>query len=125
LTRPSGSEGWIAPELYRSMRYDYKVDIFPLGCIFGYVLSGGKHPFGDHPIKRSFMIMEKMPIQMTAEDLKEPHANSSVALELIQSMLDMIPARRPTADQILEHPFFNINDMKWGNFQTIQGLNDF
>ncbi len=123
LTRPSGSEGWIAPELYQSMRYDYKVDIFPLGCIFGYVLSGGKHPFGDHPIKRSFMIMEKMPIQMKAEDLKEPYSCSHVALELIESMVDMIPERRPTANQILDHSFFSSGSIKpQESFVTLQGI---
>jgi len=61
-TDPGGAKGWIAPELFDSyLRYDCKVDIFPLGCIFGYTLSKGKHhPFGDDPDKRSVRIKEKL-----------------------------------------------------------------
>lgn len=61
-TNPGGAKGWIAPELFDSnLRYDCKVDIFPLGFIFGYTLSKGKHhPFGDDPDKRSIRIKEKL-----------------------------------------------------------------
>lgn len=62
---PEGAEGWMAPELIRpniagenkTRSYDYSVDIFPLGCIFGYVLSeDGKHPFGNSSIEQSTRI---------------------------------------------------------------------
>lgn len=107
--RPLGSEGWMAPELYQCDRLDFKVDIFSLGCIFAYVMTGGKHPFGDHPIKRSFMIMEKKSILLVPEDLEKPYSNNiSIAFELIHSMVDMEPERRPSASQVLNHPFFNV-----------------
>jgi len=44
LTNPSGSRGWMAPEVYQSHRFDFKVDVWALGLIFGFTLSGGKHP---------------------------------------------------------------------------------
>ena len=40
VTNPSGTRGWMAPEVYKMQRFDLKVDIFPLGCIFAYTLSG-------------------------------------------------------------------------------------
>lgn len=33
--------------LYFSIFQMCAVDIFSLGCVFYYVISGGKHPFGD------------------------------------------------------------------------------
>ena len=45
-----GTAGWKAPEAFdfsklKDESYGHWIDIFPLGCIFGFVLSGGKHPF--------------------------------------------------------------------------------
>uniref|UniRef100_A0A8D0GYV6 non-specific serine/threonine protein kinase n=1 Tax=Sphenodon punctatus TaxID=8508 RepID=A0A8D0GYV6_SPHPU len=45
-----GTEGWIAPEVLQEDPKENPtsaVDIFSAGCVFYYVLSGGKHPFGD------------------------------------------------------------------------------
>ncbi|XP_067859133.1 serine/threonine-protein kinase/endoribonuclease IRE1 isoform X2 [Heptranchias perlo] len=45
-----GTEGWIAPEVLREEPKDkptYAIDIFSAGCVFYYVVSEGKHPFGD------------------------------------------------------------------------------
>lgn len=42
----TGTQGWIAPEILTD-RYTIKVDIFPLGCVFCYALTGGKHPYGN------------------------------------------------------------------------------
>jgi len=62
LTDPTGTKGWMAPEVYESNRFDFKVDIWALGCIFGYTLSGGKHPFGEDPDNRSVQIKTKKPM---------------------------------------------------------------
>ncbi len=92
LGNPSGTRGWMAPELYKSIRYDSKVDIFALGCIFGYTLSGGKHPFGDDPFDQEF----EDPI----------YSKDRVAYDLILSMVDMEPTKRPTVQKVLKHIFF-------------------
>ena len=54
-----GSLDWAAPELLELRRlkeegsrvvdskFKFAVDVFSLGCVFCYVLTGGKHPFGD------------------------------------------------------------------------------
>lgn len=74
FTCASGTRGWMAPELYhQNVIYNSKVDIFPLGCIFAYTLSGGKHPFGDEPDLRIGRIKRKEAIVFTKEDLKGPY----------------------------------------------------
>lgn len=55
----TGTDGWIAPEMLNGNRTTCAVDIFSLGCVFYYVLSGGKHPFGD-PLRRQANILCKI-----------------------------------------------------------------
>lgn len=40
-----GTENYMAPELHEGDSYNYKVDIWSLGCIFFYMLFG-RAPFG-------------------------------------------------------------------------------
>jgi len=81
VTNPKGTQGWMAPELYQSDRCDYKVDIFPLGCIFGYTLSiSGKHPFGEDENERSTHIKQKKPMLTIQEELKKPYSNDESEL---------------------------------------------
>lgn len=54
----TGTDGWIAPEMLNGNRTTCAVDIFSLGCVFYYVLSDGKHPFGD-PLRRQANILCK------------------------------------------------------------------
>ena len=43
-----GSKNWSSPEVLRRERgLCNKLDIFSLGCVFHYILTDGKHPFGD------------------------------------------------------------------------------
>lgn len=50
----SGSNGWVALEMIQAAlnhpnnwEPGPEIDIFILGCYYHYVLSGGKHPFGE------------------------------------------------------------------------------
>ena len=56
--------GWLVPEIYQSDRFDSKIDIFPLGCIFVFTLSSGKHPFGENGDQRTIRIRSKEPMLM-------------------------------------------------------------
>jgi len=106
LSNPSGTRGWMAPEVYQYNRFDYKVDIFPLGCIFGYTLGVGKHPFGDDPDKRLVRIKDGQPMLMVREDLIKPYSGDDETFNLIQSMVEMDPFKRPMARKILDSDFF-------------------
>ncbi|RAR05974.1 serine/threonine-protein kinase/endoribonuclease IRE1 precursor [Stemphylium lycopersici] len=81
------------------------VDIFSLGCVFYYVLTGGCHPFDDeegwmqireYNIKKEKSNLDRL---LLGADSVEPH-------HLIQWMLRPRPESRPTALQVMNHPFF-------------------
>jgi len=109
VTNPSGTSGWMAPEVYESERFDFKVDIYALGLIFAYTLSGGKHPFGDEDsFERKARIRKKEAMVMTQKDLKIPFSRDSVAFELIKSML-VEPTKRPIIAQVENSSFFKID----------------
>jgi len=108
MTNPKGTRGWMAPEQYTE-HYGREVDIFSLGCVFGYTLSeGNKHPFGEDIDDRIYMVKRRMPMVLENNKLKSRYLNDGgFAFQLIQSMLNMNPDYRPTAQSILENEFFN------------------
>jgi len=107
VTNPSGSRGWIAPEVYECDRFDFKVDIWALGCIFGYTLAkGNKHPFGEDLDKRVVLIKDKKPMILVTKDLKDSYSKDDVTIKLIQSKLRVDPSRRPTIKSIKKSAFF-------------------
>jgi len=111
-SNPRGTRGWIAPELYHDKRGDSKVDIFALGLIFGYTLSGGQHPFGDDPDQWAILIKNKKPMKMIRNDLKEPFSSTNdEGFDLIESMLVINPHERPTAKEITDSFFFPVNKL--------------
>lgn len=73
------------------------MDIFALGCIFHYVVTG-QHPFGDR-IERDSNILSGN------ADLS-PLWTQPELLDLIEAMLQPAPASRPRAEEVLAHPFF-------------------
>lgn len=110
-TMMSGTIGWRAPEFIHK---DYslatgqitkKVDIFALGCLFYYVLSGGMHPFGASSSERELNICKHHIVSL--QGCSDPEA-----VDLIERMLEMDPLKRPTCDQILAHPWFWSIDRK-------------
>lgn len=95
-----GSSGWQAPEQLVSRsggtaRQTLAVDVFSYGLLVHYILTGGKHPFGEH-YERDGNIMGG---RCT---LKTPTV--SEATNLLQGMLAHDPARRPVMKAILAHP---------------------
>lgn len=44
---PLGTFNWYAPEAFIENKYSVKSDIFSMGLVFFFVISGGKNAFGD------------------------------------------------------------------------------
>ncbi|KND89979.1 Serine/threonine-protein kinase ppk4 [Tolypocladium ophioglossoides CBS 100239] len=132
--RAAGTSGWRAPELLldddardtgmidasthsgsgsvlvgdgtmsNSRRATRAIDIFSLGLVFFYVLTNGSHPFdcGDR-------YMREVNIRKGSYNLRPLDSLGDFAYEakdLIASMLEADPRKRPTARDIMSHPFF-------------------
>ncbi|NWX91221.1 ERN1 endoribonuclease, partial [Nothoprocta pentlandii] len=113
-----GTEGWIAPELLQEAPKENPtcaVDIFSAGCVFYYVVSGGKHPFGDS-LRRQANILAGS-FQLTC--LQEDAHDKVVARELIAAMISSEPQARPSAPVVLLHPFFWSQEKQLQFFQDV------
>ncbi|TKC46544.1 hypothetical protein EI555_001832 [Monodon monoceros] len=112
-----GTEGWMAPELLQLLPPDSPtsaVDIFSAGCVFYYVLSSGSHPFGES-LYRQANILAGSPCLAHLEE--EAH-DKVVAWNLVEAMLSPLPQARPSAHQVLAHPFF------WSRAKQLQFFQD-
>ncbi|CAB3368428.1 Hypothetical predicted protein [Cloeon dipterum] len=97
----TGTDGWIAPEMIDPEKTaTFSVDIFSLGCLFYYVLSKGKHPFGDDLHRQANIINGQGRLELLEEN------KDYVAFNLILAMIDIDPKNRPTASAVMKHPFF-------------------
>lgn len=110
----AGTDGWIAPEVLISASTSYPVDIFSLGCIFYYVLTGGTHPFGKSLHRQANIVNGQFTLNKLA-DLND----WSLAEDLITSMLQVEPLLRLSADAVLSHPFFWTSEKRLAYFSDV------
>lgn len=92
----------MSPELIKGKDYDYGVDIWATG-IMVIEMAEGEPPFLDYPpLKAIFLITtEGIP------PLKRPEKWSAAFKELKEKCLEIDPNNRPTAEQLLNHPFIS------------------
>lgn len=106
----TGTDGWIAPEMIAGRRTTTSVDIFSLGCVFYYVLTKGKHPFGENMKRQANILgaefnLEHLFAPGGKGEEEETHTNV-LAEEMIRDMINDEAHFRPTARGILNHPLF-------------------
>ncbi|KAK3718932.1 bifunctional endoribonuclease/protein kinase ire1 [Vermiconidia calcicola] len=129
-TGNAGTSGWKAPELISQPKdVDSKhsqsnshtggsesangttsgvkraADIFSLGCLFFWVLTDGIHPYED---ENGWQQLRELNIKRDNKKMGvlERWSDSYEPMQLITSMLEHQPENRPTALQVLNHPFF-------------------
>ncbi|SPN96579.1 related to IRE1 - protein kinase [Cephalotrichum gorgonifer] len=129
--RAAGTSGWRAPELLidddsstamessthsgsgsvlvgdsgmSSRRATRSIDIFSLGLVFFYVLTGGSHPFdcGDRYMRE--VNIRKDNYSLDALDSLGDFAHE--AKDVIAAMLNADAKQRPNAREVMAHPFF-------------------
>jgi len=105
LWKVGGStKGWMAPEIYSSEEYSCTMDIFTLGCIFGFTFAG-VHPFGSDKDERIVRIKKSNPMTLTIDDLQNA-PNPTQLFQLISSMVNADSSLRPSASDVLQSTFF-------------------
>ncbi|XP_039270373.2 uncharacterized protein LOC120345055 isoform X1 [Styela clava] len=99
-----GTDGWGSPEHYSPVKtMSLKSDIYSAGLVYYFALSGGKHVFGseEHRWKSRIIDGSRPDLSgLTCPDEEE------LAKDLILKMLQSKPEHRPSAYQVLQHPYF-------------------
>ncbi len=96
-----GTPNYIAPEILEGRHgHSYEVDIWSLGVIL-YTMLIGKPPYETTDVKATYKR-----IRTNAYSFPEHVPISEQAKGLITRILNLDPAKRPSLDEILAHPFF-------------------
>lgn len=97
-----GTPNYLAPEvLSNKSGHGYEVDIWSLGVVL-YALVVGKPPFETPEVKMTYDKIKKV-----LYSFPEQIPLSENVKNLITKIFVADPSKRPTLDQILEHPFLN------------------
>uniref|UniRef100_A0A4W4GEC6 Serine/threonine-protein kinase/endoribonuclease IRE1 n=1 Tax=Electrophorus electricus TaxID=8005 RepID=A0A4W4GEC6_ELEEL len=113
-----GTEGWIAPELLVNApkgNPTSAVDVFSAGCVFYYVVSRGRHPFGDTLRRQANILSGAYSLDHFMEDIHE----DVIGRDLIETMISAEPESRPCTASILKHPFFWSPEKQLQFFQDV------
>ncbi|KAJ3304658.1 bifunctional endoribonuclease/protein kinase ire1 [Kappamyces sp. JEL0829] len=89
------------------------IDIFSAGCVLYYIASEGQHPFGERFSREMNILKGNFRLQHFDGNDKE-----SLLKDLIRRMISKDPAKRPSAEAILRHPYF------WTQSQQLNFLQD-
>uniref|UniRef100_A0A1A9WMT4 polo kinase n=1 Tax=Glossina brevipalpis TaxID=37001 RepID=A0A1A9WMT4_9MUSC len=94
-----GTPNYIAPEILNKKGHSYEVDIWSIGCIM-YTLLVGQPPFETKSLKDTYSKIKKC-------DYQVPSCLHKSAADMVISMLQSNPSRRPTIDQLLRFEFLS------------------
>jgi calcium-dependent protein kinase len=105
LSKFIGTSYYIAPEVL-SENYDEKCDVWSCGVIL-YILLCGYPPFNGATNLDIYHAIKYSPPNFSGDEWKEV---SSEAIDLIKIMLNKPPNKRFSAEQCLQHKWFELNE---------------
>jgi calcium/calmodulin-dependent protein kinase I len=108
-----GTLNYVAPEILQRVPYDHSVDIWSLGVIV-FVLLQGYLPFD----LTGQAHLDNYTLYLDPNDFKHV---SNEGKDFLKSMLALNPKKRPSAKQLLEHPWLN-NNMHRNRRESLQNL---
>ncbi|KAI5533307.1 Rac GTPase binding [Trichomonas vaginalis G3] len=95
-----GTPFWMAPELIQRTPYSFAVDIWSLGILCR-ELAEGEPPYVDEPpMRATFLIVIK-----GIPEISDKESRSPELLDFLDKCLRKDPKLRPTAEELLNHPF--------------------
>lgn len=92
-----GTPNYIAPEILNKKGHSYEVDIWSIGCVM-FTLLVGQPPFETKTLKDTYSKIRKC-------DYRLPQYLHRLPADLICSMLQSDPAKRPSVHECAKHPF--------------------
>jgi serine/threonine protein kinase len=100
-----GSVYWMAPEVIKSKGYSAKVDIWSLGCLVLEMFTG-HHPWRQYDEVAALYRLG----QSTNPTPPIPPDLSPEAQDFLDKCFTIDPEMRPTAEDLLKHPFCHLDD---------------
>nr|XP_061824738.1 serine/threonine-protein kinase Nek9-like isoform X2 [Nerophis lumbriciformis] len=94
-----GTPYYMSPELCQGAKYNFKSDIWAMGCVIYEVLTLKRTFDATNPLNLCVKIVQGN----WTKDVN-PAVYSSELIKLVYECLDQDPTKRPTADQILDQP---------------------
>jgi p21-activated kinase 1 len=95
-----GTPNWMAPEVIKGEPHSFPIDIWSLGILCR-ELAEGEPPYAKLAPARAMMLIASV----GAPPIKDPDSRSPEFLDFLGMCLKLVPADRPPAAALLEHPF--------------------